>query len=627
MASAYEVFFGNDGGKFARVFLNANTDGGVFTGTFSGHRLRNHQNANEIDDCVLSALMHKVEGSGDINTNELTEGFMAFIARAAMTHANTPDGATVDPGEKDLFNKMMASIDKFADTLPLTRPGAKGVYTFKLASATSSTATTTPVTFTFSTGVKQFYEEVRSKFTATATASGPAWSEAGKANVEPPATSGFAKALFALALKQPAAPSGSFDSLGLPQNVADKKHRFVRQKDASGKVILVDSEDSDNPVSQNAAECKDAGIDETGCPGILQCLISGSPKAIADCLSDATYNDAFNNAKKDLKNMANAPKLAVKFLKKFNVAAESVTAPNGQTVIVPVHKNVWFNGLDQETQDALKASTSVKAYIEALIDNIRESPSIINKNYTGTGVSAKATPFEDAVGLKMFRQPRSGKRDLSYQYRLMERMPTVSANPGLFGLMTNVRMSWGGATPSTAMSGGCMTGGSNLVRPHDLARSVSNRMNDGVVKCGNAQESMYVNLKRNLADAGFKVSDRDNAVIEAEIAKMKGLESKFGQVHDILARLIEVKDLYGLPDHVGEPKVINLSDIASAEDFNRYVTNNIPQLNNYMNSNLSAQGGIAQQLQQLFTALVGKAAGVQPGPSYGSYVDLGDNLP
>ena len=277
---------------------------------------------------------------------------------------------------------------------------------------------------------------------------------------------------------------------------------------------------------------------------------------------------------------------------KFGVEAEEVMIGDA-TVVLPVEPEVWLHSLTNQARKVITESNVLCEYIRELIKHIRENPGLINKNYTGTGVPVVQTDYLTAAKRKMFVYP-SGKDGRKFGAELLYNMTPVVAGLGYMGgggCPTNVRLSMGGMAPNGSMSGGSMSRGN--------------------VACASSYRQQYEGLKAQLRNGGFKVNAAQDATITAELERVEKNEHKFGQVFDILNALLEIKHLYGIPDHHGRPlEEIDVTKISTANGFNNYVNRNIPELTNYLSQNNVAQVAAINHIQRLVANVYGVAYGV-----------------
>ena len=618
-------------------FFDANF-GSDFDGEFKV-KLDDHKSFDDIKDCVIALLMtYKVydelpsganprpSGAKENDINHDFIGLLVKIKKNMINDINKPENLTgFEDDEKKFYKKMWSSRDHFSSCLPFVDPQAD----IFVASGTIAPLAAPPSEIPRSMKYSHIMGGALNKSSPDDKTSGKletffdsnfyVRAEESESFV---INSTFIKLYMSAQSKKSKQPTKLDDLTFFQDKPKDTRKQDV-YRNKEGKLTNSETDEEVKPGPECAALGEDFNDDSESCGSLMLCLNSGKPELVAQCLNSAEkYEDAFKKAGKDIKEIKNAPRVAVKILEKFGVKAEQYEMPNGQKVVVPVTKNRWFSSLTPEAQKVLNESSYLKEYINALIDHIRANPALTNKNYTGNDVVNTRQSFVEAVGASLFKLPKSNN-DLKLATALvLNNMPVVLANHGsAYGLVgggggcgSNVRMSYGGMEPNVSMSGGCMSGG-------------------GVTfECANTYRLEFKKLKAALRSVGISIDNDGENQVEESLKKIDTFQKSFARVHEVISYLVSLRLSLGLNHYTGPHKVIKLEDITNIEDLNDFSYNTVQELQSYLQNNEVGQVRAMNDLQGFFANLFNKNNGMRKLPYHPTLpsgspaVSLGQNM-
>jgi 5'-3' exonuclease len=185
--------------------------------------------------------------------------------------------------------------------------------------------------------------------------------------------------------------------------------RYVRDDTGKLRVIGADGrldmtkdfeqKELEEAIKKDSPNCASTGIDTTNCENVYDCLLSGKPEVLAECLDRLKDSDMFARASKEVAKMN--PKVAVQLLRTFGFKPRKEAGTN---VVLPPSFDEWIRKLDRTvdvaTAKAIHENKKLMLYLRAVVDIVRSNPAIINKDLK-SGVS----DYARKTGLSVFRNP------------------------------------------------------------------------------------------------------------------------------------------------------------------------------------------------------------------------------
>ena len=288
--------------------------------------------------------------------------------------------------------------------------------------------------------------------------------------------------------------------------------RYVRDSDGKLRVMGKDGkidtskdfEEAELGTALNMAapNCASTGINLSDCTVVYQCLLSGKPETLAECLDKLKNADMFAQARKEVASMN--PKVAVQLLRTFGFKPRKEA---GSNVVLPPTFDEWSGKLsrtvDAGTAEAIRGNKKLMEYLRAVVDIVRSNPAIINKDLKN-GVSSA---FAKKYGLDVFRNPFPAKAEAPSVVDGVLFTPLAQSMQLPLALrIANIS----GRVPMPYMSGGgqaeCVTSGNLKV----------------------AFNKIYAEMEKN----GKVLVDSDKSRINATIEKLGKLETQLIRLMD-----------------------------------------------------------------------------------------------
>lgn len=154
--------------------------------------------------------------------------------------------------------------------------------------------------------------------------------------------------------------------------------------DSNGVETLVDKEiPCHNKLEDN---CYNFGFKDEECKTILQCLLDGDIRSLDNCLDVYKNQSLFQAA---LKEMSPDPVAGLQVMKRFKMNFKRITDPKYGSILVPQTIDEWLARIDSgkvsvsdEFKAAVKGNKALLDYLAGVLDSIRRSPAVLNKDIT-----------------------------------------------------------------------------------------------------------------------------------------------------------------------------------------------------------------------------------------------------
>lgn len=372
------------------------------------------------------------------------------------------------------------------------------------------------------------------------------------------------------------------------------------------------SYNNDNIRDDNCAGTMLKG-EQTQCSRFVRdCILGGDNNSLSNCLSSLSNQSMFKVAHTELANMD--PDIAVRILQTFKFKRNITTLPNGTSYVESQPFDVWkdtvltnSSEIAQHVRDAIEGNPKLCDYLKGVISFVNMNPAILNPGWRGDKPTQGQIddPYINALQRKQWVNPRPEDIKYTDSRMLLQAFNTPVLAMTAPGRMMNPFANTVIGSGNMFVSARTMAGGANS---HEESLSRKINMNG---KISETMELMFADVHNDLQKAGYVLTESDHSKLENSFKELAKTENRLSELHGMLRTLTDLNSLFKASgcvphEHVGN---VSIENLRNRKDTLSYLSQNIGDIQNCINNNITNQNSKCNELTKYYSALIDASTG------------------
>jgi hypothetical protein len=424
------------------------------------------------------------------------------------------------------------------------------------------------------------------------------------------------KNLIASRKATPAKQTSSFTNETLL--VEDMVTKITYYRDDNGNYYRIGADGTKIPYHQdNIRDDNCAGSVLKGNPTqcakfVRDCILSGDNNALSGCLANLSDQSMFKVAHSELVDMD--PDIAVQILRTFKFNTNIKNLPNGSVYIESQSFDTWKETVLSNPQiiaphvrEAIEGNPRLCDYLKGVIAFVNQNAAILNPGWKGDKPAQEQVddPYIRALKRTQWVNPRPEDMKYSDSRMLLQAFNTpmlAITSPGrLINPFANTVIGSGAMFVSPRL----MSGGGNSYED-SLARKINANG-----RVSETMELIFADVHDDLRKAGYVLTQSDHHKLENSFKELAKTETRLSELHGMLRTLTDLNSLFKASGCVSHEHVGNVSieNLRNRKDTLAYLSQNINDIQNCINNNITSQNSKCTELAKYYSALVDASVG------------------
>lgn len=345
---------------------------------------------------------------------------------------------------------------------------------------------------------------------------------------------------------------------------------------------------------------------------VRDCILSGDNNALSNCLANLSTRSMFNVAHTELANMD--PEIAVRILQTFKFKRNIRNLPNGTSYVESQSFDTWrdtvlTNSMEiaQHVRDAIEGNPKLCDYLKGVVAFVNMNPAILNPGWRGDKPAQEQVddPYVRALNRRQWVNPRPEDMKYADSRMLLQAFNTPVLAITAPGRMINPFANTVIGNNAMFVSARTMAGGANS-HEEALARKINTNG-----KISETMELMFADVHDDLQKAGYVLTQSDHYKLENSFKELSKTETRLSELHGMLRTLTDLHSLFKASGCVPHEHVANISieNLRNRKDTLSYLSQNINDIQNCINNNITNQNSKCSELSKYYSALIDASAG------------------
>lgn len=353
--------------------------------------------------------------------------------------------------------------------------------------------------------------------------------------------------------------------------------------------------------------------EQTQCARFVRdCILSGDNNSLSNCLANLSNQSMFNVAHKELANMD--PEIAVRILQTFKFKRNIRNLPNGTSYVESQAFDTWrdtvlSNSMEiaQHVRDAIEGNPKLCDYLKGVVSFVNINPAILNPGWRGDKPAQEQVddPYVRALNRRQWVNPRPEDMKYADSRMLLQAFNTPVLAITAPGRMINPFANTVIGNNAMFVSARTMAGGANS-HEEALARKINTNG-----KISETMELMFADVHDDLQKAGYVLTQSDHYKLENSFKDLAKTENRLSELHGMLRTLTDLHSLFKASGCVPHEHIANVSieNLRNRKDTLSYLSQNINDIQNCINNNITNQNSKCNELTKYYSALIDASAG------------------
>lgn len=410
------------------------------------------------------------------------------------------------------------------------------------------------------------------------------------------------------------APVGRLDSVtNETLLVEDLVRKVVYYRDNSG-LYRIDANGAKIPYNNDnirADNCSGSMLktnDQVKCSRFIRdCILGGNSDNLTNCIAQLSDKNFFVHAQEELEEVD--PDVAIQILRAFEFGKVGNPVNGGEYLEIQSF-DTWAEkvlpSMKANVRNAILGNPKLCDYLKGVVAFVNSHPAILNKGWTGEQVQTQPDDqYLRALEKRLWINPRPDDVKVAESKMLVQAFTTPMFGLPAPGRMINPFSNTVIGRGSMFVSPRVMAGGANSYED-----SLSTKINANG-KISETMEAMFANVHDDLRKAGYSLTHNDHFKLENSFKELEKTETRLSELHGMLRTLTDLNSLFKASGCVPNEYVGNVSidNLRNRSDTLAYLAQNINEVQNCINNNITDQNSRCSELVKYYTALVDASVG------------------
>lgn len=340
---------------------------------------------------------------------------------------------------------------------------------------------------------------------------------------------------------------------------------------------------------------------------VRNCLLNGDSNGLNNCLAALSDQNMFSLVEKEFEGID--PEVAVEILKTFKFKKISKTDRQYvESQSFDSWKETVLNSgeIADNVRQAILGNPKLCDYLKGVVAFVNASPALLNPGWKGdTPMPESDDPYIRALRKTTWVNPRP--EDMKYAESRMllntfsSPMMGITVPGRLINPFVNTVIGNGALyVPTRNMNGG----GNSYEDALSAKINANGRISENM-------ELMFADVHDDLKKAGYVLSDSDHFKLQNSFKELAKTENRLSDLHGMLRTLADLHSLFKASGCVSNDYVGNVSieNLKNRQDTLAYLKQNIDDIQNCINNNITNQNSKCAELSKYYSALVDASVG------------------